>query len=155
MLRQHASSNSLNSGSSSGTAGMQPRELLCCISGLASLKYSMPVQLAELLEQGPAGGRAGLSGLRLQQLASLITNLAKAGVRPSNAWLVALMQVGEMVGERLLDFGALHLGAVFVWNVLGICSFSGSMGNECLLGADEYWKNGIIQEQDRRLNVPI
>jgi hypothetical protein len=77
-------------------APLRPRDLLRCISSLASLKYSMPGRLQVLLESGPAGGRAGLAGLRMQQLAALAGSLARAGVRPSNVWLVGLMQVGRM-----------------------------------------------------------
>jgi hypothetical protein len=53
----------------------------------------MPGRLSVLLEGGAAGGRAGLAGLRMQQLAGLAGSLARAGVLPSNAWLVGLMQV--------------------------------------------------------------
>uniref|UniRef100_A0A383WE98 Uncharacterized protein n=1 Tax=Tetradesmus obliquus TaxID=3088 RepID=A0A383WE98_TETOB len=76
-------------------APLRPRDLLRCISCLASLKYSMPGRLSHLLEAGPAGGRAGLAGLRMQQLAGLAGSLARAGVRPSNAWLVGLMQEAQ------------------------------------------------------------
>ncbi|WIA17286.1 hypothetical protein OEZ85_014154 [Tetradesmus obliquus] len=55
----------------------------------------MPGRLSQLLEAGPAGGRAGLAGLRMQQLAGLAGSLARAGVRPSNAWLVGLMQKAQ------------------------------------------------------------
>ncbi|KAF6257226.1 hypothetical protein COO60DRAFT_1701921 [Scenedesmus sp. NREL 46B-D3] len=73
-------------------APLRTRDLLRCISCLACLKYSMAARLAALLESGAAGGRSGLAGLRMQQLAGLAGSLARAGVRPSNAWLVGLMQ---------------------------------------------------------------
>ncbi|KAF6252112.1 hypothetical protein COO60DRAFT_558941 [Scenedesmus sp. NREL 46B-D3] len=76
-------------------APLRPRDLLRCISCLACLKYSMAARLAALLESGAAGGRSGLAGLRMQQLAGLAGSLARAGVRPSNAWLVGLMQEAQ------------------------------------------------------------
>jgi hypothetical protein len=75
---------------------LPPRDFLRCISCLASLKYSMSTRLTSLLESSAAGGRAGLAGLRMQQLAALAGSLARAGGRPSNAWLVGLMQVGRL-----------------------------------------------------------
>lgn len=37
--------------------------------------------------------RKVLAGLRMRELSALIANLARAGVRPSNVWLLAFMQV--------------------------------------------------------------
>jgi len=42
---------------------------------------------------GITGYRQVLSTLRMHELAALIANLARAGVRPSNVWLLAFMQV--------------------------------------------------------------
>jgi hypothetical protein len=71
---------------------MKPWQLLQCVSCLAQLKYCQPEQLAAVLDQVTAA-RPGLLTLNVQHLAALTANLARAGVRPSNAWLVALMQV--------------------------------------------------------------
>lgn len=77
---------------STATAALQPTDLLRCISNLAALKYNQPSRLAALLEL-KAAGRLGLSRLRMHQLSALVAGLAKAGVKPSNVWLVTLMQV--------------------------------------------------------------
>jgi hypothetical protein len=99
---------------------LPPRDLLRCISCLASLKYSMSTRLTSLLESGAAGGRAGLAGLRMQQLAGLAGSLARAGGRPSNAWLVGLMQVGGALVSLLVThtlFHCTHLpkGVLWMW----------------------------------------
>lgn len=106
---------------------LPPQQLLRCVSTLAGLKYSQPVQLASWLQAAADGASAasgnpaaagstttaaaaGASGpaatadygsyqrvlkqLPLHELSALISNLARAGVRPSNAWLLAFMQVG-------------------------------------------------------------
>lgn len=80
-------------------SALQPPDLLRCISTLAALKYSQPARLAALLDLRSAG-RPGLSCLRMQQLSGLVAALTRAGVKPSNAWLLALMQVcGSMGGH--------------------------------------------------------
>jgi hypothetical protein len=108
-------------------ATMQPRDVLRCISALAGLKYSDAARLAQLLEPSAAAAAAGtqqatppapgalgsststarraLLGLRVDQLAALASNLAQAGMRPSNAWLLAFMQVGGSRGR----------GRVWLW----------------------------------------
>lgn len=108
---------------------LPPQQLLRCISTLAGLKYSQPVQLAGWLQAAaathrppggaakpPAGLTAGaapapaaagqaldvdsgsyrqaLQQLQVWELSALVANLARSGVRPSNAWLLAFMQVG-------------------------------------------------------------
>jgi hypothetical protein len=110
---------------------LPPQQLLRCISTLAGLKYSQPVQLAGWLlaaaapltqpgtaSKPPAATTAGaaasaavgqaaadvdigsyrqaLQQLRVFELCGLVANLARSGVRPSNAWLLAFMQVGRV-----------------------------------------------------------
>jgi hypothetical protein len=95
-------------------------QLLRCVSTLAGLKYTQPVQLAAWLEAAtadqcarasrapaaaPAAAAAGtgnyrqvLAGLRMRDLSTLIANLARSGVRPSKLWLLAFMQVSHRAG---------------------------------------------------------
>jgi hypothetical protein len=62
---------------------------------LAQLKYVDAPALAVLLE----GARPGAGGeWRLGGAAALLVALARGGLRPSNAWLAAVMQVGR--GQR-------------------------------------------------------
>jgi hypothetical protein len=121
------------------SSSLSAQELLRCVSTLAGLKYTQPLQLGAWLEAAatdkpapvssstaaaagvaaspaPSGtaaagaaGAAGagaaaavagsgsyrqvLAGLRMRELSALISNLARAGVRPSNVWLLAFMQV--------------------------------------------------------------
>lgn len=58
---------------------------------LAQLKYVDGPSLASLLEEA----RPGLGEWRLPGAAALLVALARGGLRPSNAWLAAVMQVGR------------------------------------------------------------
>lgn len=116
------------------SSSLPPQQLLRCISTLAGLKYSQPVQLAGWLQAAatphkppgtavklPAVTTAGAAAaaaagqaaaadvdigsyrqallqLRVFELCALVANLARSGVRPSNAWLLAFMQVGGVCG---------------------------------------------------------
>lgn len=50
--------------------------------------------------------RQVLAGLRMRELSALIANLARSGVRPTNLWLLAFMQVRKAVGAGIAVLGA-------------------------------------------------
>ena len=68
-----------------------PKGAYVAISSLTLLKYVDPTGLASLLDNCKKGW---LPTWTLQELSSLMAALARNKVRPSNAWLAALMQVG-------------------------------------------------------------
>ena len=72
--------------------GLAQRDVLMGVAALASLRRSLPSRLIELVE--PAGG-LGLPRLRVSELAGLASGLARAGARPSNAWLLLLMRAAQ------------------------------------------------------------
>jgi hypothetical protein len=71
---------------------------------LASLKYVDPPELAALLDEC----KACLPSWALQDLAGLMAAAARSKVRPSNAWLAALMQVG--LGQLGSSLGGAFMG---------------------------------------------
>jgi hypothetical protein len=127
-------------------AALPAQQLLRCVSTLAGLKYTQPVQLAAWLEAAtadqcasasrasqPATAAAAstgsyrqvLSGLRMRDLSTLIANLARSGVRPSNLWLLAFMQVSHRAGLYAQQDAAqtgVHEGAVEHHHVCAYCA---------------------------------
>lgn len=120
-----------------GSVLLSPEQLLQCVSTLAGLKYTQPVQLGLYLHaaavhtgaartqpmQQPDGYRQVLGSLSMSQLSGLVWSLGRTGVRPNNTWLLAFMQV--CVGGCWLGVCAICVGAgACVYFVRGWCLLS-------------------------------
>lgn len=92
----------------------QPVQLSAWLEAAAGGQHSpdKPVQLTATQQPAAAAAGAGaaaivaagsvshrqlLTSLKMWELAALVANLARAGARPSNVWLLAFMQVGGVL----------------------------------------------------------
>lgn len=71
---------------------LKGRQLSLVIWALASLKYTEPDKIQQLVDLC----KPSLLSLQLRDLASMMSALAKAGVRPSNPWLGTAMQAAHI-----------------------------------------------------------